>query len=163
MGPPHLSKKIPKESHFFLIRKFRIRRDPSPPFRSFSEEKKQFFSFDASPKRAKVAVEVWPMNKVVPEKRLKSCVSLAYHQEQSREVAKWYLSHTSWRKFVLNLKIWHFTGKLVHFDGKLYKVWNNCTYRVEEKYACLWRNMTNIIYPEQSGWTLQRTSNTNIL
>ena len=31
--PPLFWRKIPKYSQFFLIRKFRIRRDPSPPFR----------------------------------------------------------------------------------------------------------------------------------
>ena len=44
MGPPPLSKKkFQKNLSFFLIRKFRIRRDPSPPFRSFSKKKTVFF------------------------------------------------------------------------------------------------------------------------
>ena len=33
--PPPFKKKIPKKSQFFLIRKFRIRRDPSPPLSEF--------------------------------------------------------------------------------------------------------------------------------
>ena len=49
MGPPPFVKKIPKKSHFFLIRKFWIRRDPPPPLSEFFWKKPVFF-FDASPK-----------------------------------------------------------------------------------------------------------------
>ena len=49
MGPPPFQKKISKKSQFFLIRKFRIRRDSSPPLSEFFWKKNSFF-LDASPK-----------------------------------------------------------------------------------------------------------------
>ena len=54
MGPPPFQKKIPKKSQFFLIRKFRIRRDPSPPLSEFFWRKKNSFFFDASPNLTKL-------------------------------------------------------------------------------------------------------------